>query len=183
MSSSHPPEKTGSQSGPPTNIIDHAIIALGKVVSLFFVFSAVIIFGEIVARYVFNSPTFWVHETTIFVGALLFVFGGSYCVARDKHIRIVILYDYVSARMRRRLDILISTLCLISTGTLSWAAWQVLERAIFTPQGAFRMETSGSAWNPPFPAIIKGFLFMMLCIMTLQFFLHLLHHIRRTPND
>ena len=51
------------------------------------------------------------------------------------------------------------------------------------PDGNFRMETSGSAWDPIFPALIKLSLFLALLLMTVQSICQLVHHIRRTPND
>lgn len=166
-------DEPGSDIGGPVGGLDRLIVSIGHVLSLFFLVSAVIIVWEIIARYVFNSPTFWVHETTTLICALLFAYGGSHCIARDKHIRIVIFYDAASKAVRRWLDIVISVLCVIYSGGLAWAGWLVVEKSIFTPQGVFRMETSGSAWDPPFPAITKMFLFLMLTVMLVQFVLHL----------
>ncbi len=166
----------------PMNAVDRAIIRLGNVLSYMFIASAIVIAYEIVARYAFNSPTKWAHETTILLGATLFSYGGSYCAACDRHIRIVLLYGAVSPKAKRRLDIVISGLCALSAATLTWAGWLVLEKAIFAPDGTFYMETSGSAWDPPFPAITKAFLFLMLAIVTLQFVLHFIGHLRRKPD-
>ena len=162
-----------SEDRDPVNGLDRLIISVGHALSLFFLVSAIIIVWEIIARYVFNSPTFWVHETTTLICAILFAYGGSYCVARDKHIRVVFFYDAVPPGMRRWLDVLISLLCILYAAGLSWAGWLVVEKSIFTPKGALRLETSGSAWDPPFPAFIKMFLFLMLSVMLIQFVLGL----------
>lgn len=159
--------------------LDRAILHMGHAISLLFFFSCLIIMIEIVARYVFNSPTFWVHETTTLVCALLFAYGGIHCMANNKHIRIGLIYDTVSDRVRRYLDILISFLLLLFALILAYAAGQVAYESLYTPWGAFHMETSGSAWDPPFPAIIKSFLFLVLFVMVIQTALHLVYHIRR----
>nr|WP_321445931.1 TRAP transporter small permease [uncultured Cohaesibacter sp.] len=159
--------------------LDRAIIQVGRALSLLFFASCLIIMIEIVARYVFNSPTFWVHETTTLLCALLFAYGGIHCMANNKHIRIGLIYDTVSAKMRRYLDILISFLLMIYALILAYAAGLVAYESLYTPWGAFRMETSGSAWDPPFPAIIKSFLFLVLAVMVIQTALHLVYHIRR----
>ncbi len=172
------PIAPGSEGRGPVSGLDRLIIHIGHVLSVFFLVSAIIIVWEIIARYVFNAPTFWVHETTTLICALLFAYGGSYCVAKDKHIRIVILYDAVSPAMRRWLDVLISLLCILYAAGITWAGWLVVERSIFTPQGTLRFETSGSAWDPPFPAYTKMFLFLMLAVMLLQFILHLFASLR-----
>ncbi len=166
----------------PGGWLDDLIVKVGNAASFFYLVSAVIIMWEIIARYVFNAPTYWAHETTILVCALLYAYAGSHCLARNKHIRIVILYDAVSPKIRRWLDVIISGLCVIFTVGLAWGGWLVMGKAIFTPQGEFRMETSGSAWDPPFPAITKMFLFFMLSIMLVQFILHFISYLRSDKN-
>ena len=73
--------------------LDKAIVWLGKRLSLVFAAIVVVSFYEIVRRYVFDSPTLWVHETVTFAGATLFVIGGLYALATDRHVRIVLIYD------------------------------------------------------------------------------------------
>jgi len=162
--------------------LDRVIARGGQVVSLLFLFSGAIIVFEIFARYVLNSPTTWVHETTTFVCALCFAYGGAYCLARNKHIRIVIIYDQVSKRARRILDIILSSIGVVFGTTLSIAAWDLVEKSFFAPWGDFRMETSGSAWDPTFPAWTKLALFLALVTMSIQFILHVIHHIKRNPD-
>jgi C4-dicarboxylate transporter DctQ subunit len=162
--------------------LDRLVARGGQTVSLLFLLSGGIIVFEVVARYVFDSPTAWVHETTTFICALCFAYGGSYCLARDKHIRIVIIYDHISARARRVLDVILSLLGVVLGAALSYAAWTMVQKSFFAPWGDFRMETSGSAWDPTFPAWTKLALFVALLVMTVQFVLHTIHHIKREPD-
>ena len=137
--------------------------ALGLVASM------LILIQEVILRYVFNSPTIWAHETTVFLCATAFVFGGILCASRDRHIRVVLIYDILPPRIRRLFDIVISTVCALSAGAFAWAAWQMVKRAAWRPDGSFRLETSGSAWNPPYPGILKILLMIALAVMAMQF--------------
>jgi len=166
----------------PLNRIDGWIIATGQLLSGVFLISAGIIFFEIIARYVFNSPTSWVHETTTLLCALLFAFGGSHCLAKNSHIRIGLVYEAVSPKIRRYLDIFISFMTMLLMATMSYAAWILTEKSLFTPWGEFRPETSGSAWDPPLPATVKTFLLLILLLMLLQSTLPFIHPLRR-PSD
>lgn len=139
------------------------VFAAGIVVSM------AILVQEVVLRYVFNAPTIWAHETTIFLCASAFVYGGLYCASRNSHIRVVVVYDYVPKPVRRVLDVVISLICAFSAAFFAWAAWLMVERAIFAPDGSVRFERSGSAWNPPFPALLKLFLLSVLIMLTIQF--------------
>ncbi len=166
----------------PQTRLDNWILSTGRVLSALFLVSAIIIFFEIIARYVFNSPTFWVHETTTLLCALLFAYGGSHCLAKNAHIRIGLIYDVVSPKVRRYLDIFISFMTMLLMATMSYAAWILTEKSLFTPWGEFRPETSGSAWDPPLPATVKTFLLLILLMMLLQSTLHFIIHLRRDSD-
>ncbi|WP_417259947.1 TRAP transporter small permease subunit [Celeribacter sp.] len=153
----------------PSDFFAAGVLWLGKFFSLLFLLSMTILIFEVVMRYVFHSPTKWVHETTIFICAICFVFGGLHAVSRDGHIRIVLIYDYLGPKIRRRVDIAIYTVCALSTAMFSYAIWPTVFGSFFAPSGEFRMITSGSAWNPPFPALLRAFLFLALVAMTIQF--------------
>ncbi|MEH6405399.1 MAG: TRAP transporter small permease [Sneathiella sp.] len=156
---------------------------IGVVFAIGFLLSMAVLIYEIFMRHLFNAPTLWAHETTTFLCATGFVFGGLYCAAHNKHIRVVPLYDNVGPKIRRWLDVTIYSICAISTGFFSYAAWSGVERAIFTPNGNFRLETSGSAWNPPTPALLKIFLFVILVGLTIQFVLFAVAHLRAKPKS
>ena len=155
--------------------LDRLVDKGGRWVSYLILISFGIIVYEVFARYVFGAPTIWSHETTTLLCAISFAYGGSYCLARNSHIRIVILYNQVSPRVRRYLDLFNASVGLLWGGMLVYAAYTLVKQSWFTPWGEFRMETSASAWDPPFPALIKAFLMLTLIIMTMQFLLQLIH--------
>jgi len=174
MNSSDSGALRASDNHQPITSLDKLIIKVGDLLSLIFLFSACIIIFEIVMRYVFNAPTIWVHETTTLLCAICFMYAGSYCLACNRHIRIGIIYDLVSDKVRHKLDIFISLFGLLYMLALSWAAYEVAQKSLFAPWGDFRMETSGSAWDPALPAIIKSALFAVVVLMLLQYLLHLI---------
>ncbi len=154
---------------PHSGALGRIINAIGIVFAIGILISAGILVIEIFLRYALNAPTIWAHETVIFLTASAFVYGGLYVVARNTHIRVVLIYDYLPKPIRRYFDIAISMICFLASGMFAWAAWKGVERAIWTPAGDFRLETSGSAWNPPTPGLLKVFLLFILIIMTVQF--------------
>lgn len=153
------------------------IFAVGIVASM------LVLIQEVVLRYLFNAPTIWAHETTVFLCAAAFVYGGLYCTTRNAHIRVVLLYDLAKGRVRRLLDAFISLICMVASAFFAWAAWQMVERAIFRPDGSIYFETSGSAWNPPYPAFLKLFLLAVLGVMALQFLVLTFNHARAIFSD
>jgi len=142
------------------------------------VLSMVILLNEVVLRYLFNAPTIWAHETTIFLCGAAFLYGGLYCTARDRHIRVVLIYDALPDRARRMLDVVISLICMVASGFFAFAAWLMVQKAAFRPDGSFRLERSGSAWDPVYPGLIKVFLLIVLGIMTVQFLILAVNYAR-----
>lgn len=164
---------------PESGIFGKAVNAAGLIFAIGILVAAGLLFYEVVMRYVFNAPTRWVHETVVFLSALAFVYGGLYAAAIDKHIRVVIFYDRLSSGMKRVFDVAISLICLVASLFFAWAAWLSVERAAWTPQGDFRLETSGSAWNPPYPGLLKIFLFVTLVLLVVQFAIFTVNYLRK----
>lgn len=154
---------------PEAGPLGRAVNAIGALFALAILASAAILILEVVLRYGLNRPTIWAHETVIFLTATSFVFGGLFVAARDGHIRVVLIYDALPPRLRRAFDVAISVANAAACAAFAWAAWSVLQRAAWTPAGDFRLETSGSAWNPPTPGLLKLFLLVILVVMAIQF--------------
>lgn len=166
--------------------LDRIITNLTKFLAwaIFLAFAITVI--EVISRYVFDSPTYWAHESTSFLIASVFLIGGPIALARDKHIRVRMIYDSVGPAKRRILDIVNSILALVFFGGLSYAAWIMVNKSWFTPTGEMRLEGTGTSWNPPTPALLK--LFVLICVATMfvQTLLHLIAAIRRDvpkPSD
>ena len=163
------PDRIDHGAAPESGALGRFINSLGVVFAIGILASAGILFLEVILRYGLNKPTVWAHETVIFLNACAFVFGGLYVAARDGHIRVVLIYDQLKGPLRRIFDIIISIINMIAAAFFAWAAWQSLVRAVWTPAGDIRLETSGSAWDPPTPGLLKVFLFVVLCVMAVQF--------------
>ena len=134
---------------------------------------------EVISRYVFNSPTFWAHESTTFLIAAIFLIGGPIALARDKHIRVRMIYDAVSPAARRWLDIVNSIIAMIFFAGLAYAGWIMSWKATHSPTGEIHLEGTGTSWNPPTPAMLKLLVLACVALMFVQSLLHLIKAIRR----
>lgn len=163
--------------------LDRVVAGSSRIFSwaIFAAFAIAVI--EIFARYVFNKPTFWAHETTTFLIAAIFLVGGPIALARDRHIRVRVIYDAVSPQRRRWLDILNSSIALVFFAGLAYAGWIMSSKAVFTPTGEIRLEGTGTAWNPPTPALLKMLVLFCVALMFVQTLLHLISAIRRKVPD
>ena len=150
----------------------------GYVFAAGIVLAAGILLLEVFLRYFLNRPTIWAHETTVFLCGAAFVFGGLYCTCRDSHIRVVLLYDHFGPRLRRVADVAISLVSALAAAFFAYAAWHMVLRAVVTPSGAIRLETTGSAWSPPTPALIKIFVLVVMVLLVVQFLILAFNHAR-----
>jgi TRAP-type C4-dicarboxylate transport system permease small subunit len=167
----------------PKTGLDRAVDRLGNWICYLFLIGAAISFYEVVMRYVFGAPTRWVHETTVLLVAVGFAYGGAYALARDSHIRIGLIYNWVSPKTRRYLDILNTVLMLLFLIGIGYAALGFVEKSLFAPGGGLRLEGSGTAWNPPFPPIVKSVLLLCIALMAVQTILHLIRAVRGEGED
>lgn len=159
--------------------LDRVIAGSTKILAWAIFAAFVITVIEVFARYLFNSPTFWAHESTTFLIAATFLIGGPIALARDKHIRVRMVYDAVSPARRRILDIVNSVIALIFFAGLAYAGWIMVGKSWFSPAGELRLEGTGTSWNPPTPALLKMLVLVAVVIMFVQTLLHLIAAIRR----
>ena len=154
------------------NPIDRLSKAVGEAVSYVFLASVAIISYEVVARYFFNAPTIWAHESTIALTAIGFVFGGAYTMQRRGHIAITIVYSLFPARFRKGLDVFNVLVELFYLSLLFYAGWIVAGKSWEV------METSASAWNQPTPVLLKTVLVIGTGLMIVQALVHLAQALR-----
>ena len=50
---------------------------------------------EVIARFVFNSPTNWVHESMFLMFGMQYMLAGAYAYREDQHVRVDVLYSQV----------------------------------------------------------------------------------------
>jgi len=152
-------------------------VLTGRWVSYFYIAIVAITGFEVVMRYFFLSPTIWVHETSMMLGSSAFLIGGIYVLRSNDHIRITFLYEICPPRGRWWLDRLANLICAAYLGLLAWSAYGVMRLS-------WRFgETTGTAWDPPLPIILKTVLFAVAVIMALTCALRTFGLARPTPAE
>lgn len=126
---------------------------------------AVLIVYEVIARYVFKSPTYWAFEISYMLMGACFLLAMGLCMQLRKHIRVDFLYDHLSDKNRAVIDLLGYVVFLLPM--LAWCSWGLW---VYFLEAYKVNEVSGeSAWNPliwPFKFSF-AFGFYLLGIQTL----------------
>jgi TRAP-type C4-dicarboxylate transport system permease small subunit len=178
-----------TQDGQPLSLLDIWIVKIGNVIGWLYFVAVIISVLEVVLRYGFNRPTSWAHETTLMLVGIGMLWGGAYCMAEDRHIRVTVVRDAMPFGVRRIVDLMVATLNLLFCAGLAWAGYVMAQKALFDPTGAFRLQRSGSAFNSPSPAVVKSVLFLVVILMTIQALQQLWRRIKalsaapREPDD
>ena len=73
-------ESDSHQTSKQPDFLSSMVEKLSSVLSFAFPVAMAVLIFEVLLRYLFNSPTIWGHETSIFLCALSFIWGGLYCV-------------------------------------------------------------------------------------------------------
>lgn len=100
--------------------------AIGNVVKYLLLFMAVTMTMDVIARYVFNSPTVWIFEmckhAMLYVGAL----GGGYTLMVNGHVKVDVVYLTLSVRARAVLDIITSALFFVFIIVMIWKCAELM---------------------------------------------------------
>ena len=117
---------------------------------------------EVFVRYVLFQPTLWANELSLWLAGIVYLIGGIYAMRVRSHIRIVMLYDYVSRRTQRIFD-------LIGVIVLVLYVIALVKGGIPDASRAFlKWERFGTAWDPPIPAVLKLLILISMILITLQ---------------
>ena len=97
---------------------------------------------EVVARTLLDRPTTWSNETVIYVSAVAYLLAGAYAHLHQRHVRIDLIYERLSPKLRVRLDLFTFVFFVVYVGILVWVgsrmAWDSINQG----------ETTGTPWNP-----------------------------------
>jgi TRAP-type C4-dicarboxylate transport system permease small subunit len=152
----------------PTSTFNYYIIRFGEYWAWLAFLSVLVSTYEVIVRYVFNSPTSWGHELTTFINAIFIAYGCIYTEARSRHVKVNWIYENAGKKLKQGLDLLRSIILMIfATGT-GYGFYIFSKKAIIDTDGNFYLETSGTSWNPPFPAFGKTFFLIVMILLFCQ---------------
>lgn len=105
--------------------IDKTSEYAGKAVWFLVIVVTVVLLREVIARYIFNSPSIWAYEVSQQLCAMYYLIGGAYCLRYKGHIAVDILKNRFSIRGRAILDIITSTFFFCFVIVLVWKGMEL----------------------------------------------------------
>ena len=117
------------------NWIDRLSLFCGEFVAYWAVIAVFVYYYEVIARYVFGSPTNWAHEAMYLMFGMQYLIAGSYAMLTESHVRVDIFYAPLTRPKKAWVDLLTSIFFFIFAGTLLVTSWIFAMDAIAVPSG------------------------------------------------
>jgi TRAP-type mannitol/chloroaromatic compound transport system permease small subunit len=130
----------------------------GKIASYMMPILAFIVVYEVGARYIFDAPTIWVYDTSLFLFGYIAALGGAYAQQKNAHINVDILYLSVSPKAKNIFNVFSFTLGIFFLIIIFYVSIGKFEEAI---ELDYRRQ---SEWAPP-----MWHFWVMLCIASSLF--------------
>ncbi len=117
------------------NWIDRLSLYAGEFVSYWAVIAVFVYYYEVIARYVFNSPTSWAHESMYLMFGMQYLIAGSYAMLTEAHVRVDIFYAPLTRPKKAWADLATSVFFFIFAGTLLVTSYIFAFNSIAVPSG------------------------------------------------
>jgi TRAP-type mannitol/chloroaromatic compound transport system permease small subunit len=117
--------------------IDRVVRTAGEWTAYWAVLAVFAYYYEVVGRYVFNSPTNWVHESMFLMFGMQYMLAGAYAYRDETHVRVDIVYSRLSARGKAICDVITSAFFFLFTGTMLWTGWRFASDSIAVGEHSF----------------------------------------------
>lgn len=145
---------------------------IGRAVSWMCLAMMAVLALEISARYLFNSPTSWAHETTTMLYGTFCILAGVYTHRHHGHVRSEAVYHLFPARGRAVLDVITGGIGLVVFAVFFYVAWEFAYDSWVSNE-----HSSKSTWAPPiYP--FKSVLPLAVGLMWLQSLVHFIRDVR-----
>jgi len=147
-------------------IIDKIIMWLGKGASYMMPVLAFIVVYEVIARYLFDAPTIWAYDLSLFLFGYIAALGGAYAQQQRAHINVDILYLSVSPKVKNIFNIISYSLGIFFLVIIFYMSISKFHEAI---EFDYRRQ---SEWAPP-----MWHFWVMLCTASVLFIAQLVRDI------
>jgi TRAP-type mannitol/chloroaromatic compound transport system permease small subunit len=120
-----------------TDWIETINVKAGEYVAWWSLIAVFVYYYEVLARFVFNSPTNWVHESMFLMFGMQYMLSGAYAYREDQHVRVDVIYAKFSPRGKAIADIVTSVFFFIFIGTMLVTGYRFAADAVNVGEHSF----------------------------------------------
>lgn len=149
----------------------------GRTVSWCSLFLVLVTFVVVVLRYVFDSGSIALQETSIYFHACVFLIGMAYTMQQDAHVRVDIFYSRFSSETKAWVDLFGAVFLLLPFMLfISWISWKYIADSWSVFEG------SREAGGLPGVFLLKSLILVMTGLLSLQTFAQIGRNIQTILN-
>ena len=156
--------------------IDRIAMFIGRVTMLLIAIVVCVMMYEVILRYVFERPTLWANEMSLWLAGFVFILAGFYAMQQRSHIRIYLLYDMFPRSVQRICDTVSTVLIVGFAFFLVYGGYGEAKAKML------RWETFGTAFDPPIPATLKPLVLIVVILVAIQSVLNLIADWNKEPE-
>ena len=156
--------------------IDRIAMFIGRVTMLLIAIVVCVMMYEVILRYVFERPTLWANEMSLWLAGFVFILAGFYAMQQRSHIRIYLLYDMFPRSVQRICDTVSTVLIVGFAFFLVYGGYGEAKAKML------RWETFGTAFDPPIPATLKPLVLIVVTLVAIQSVLNLIADWNKEPE-
>ena len=127
------------------NLFDRFTTFIGRVTMVMIALMVSVMLYEVMLRYVFERPTLWANELSLWMAGFVFLFAGFYAMQQRSHITIFLAYDMMPRWLQRACDVFSTFLILLFAAGIIYGGFGEARDQFL------RWETFGTAFDPPIP--------------------------------
>ena len=158
--------------------IDRVALFFGRLTMILIISMTMIMLYEVFLRYVFEAPTLWANELTLWIAGFVFLLSGFYAMQQRCHIRIFLLYDIMPRWVQHVFDAVSVVLIWVFAFFLVYGSF----RQVFITK-FYKWEMFGTAFDPPIPATLQPMVLIMVTLIALQAAINLVCDWNREPAE
>lgn len=144
---------------------------IGKLTSFFAILAQaalaliiLMVFHEVVARYVFTKPTVFSVEISEYLLVFSAFMSAGWILQKDRHVSMEVVYSLLPKKIRLILDIITSLVVMLFCVILTWKGWTTVEMA-YLGEYHSSSEVNAPLWIPyafiPIGALMLGLQFIV----------------------
>lgn len=157
------------------SVVKAGNMILGYISGLGILVMSAMLTYEVVLRYLFNSPTIWVQEVSVYVFMWTMLAGASYTLMLGKHVRIDLVFDQFPPKVQMVLDVITNGIGALFSAVVTFQAYEMIVSSLrFNKVSATMLRVP--IW------ILQLSLFLGFLLLTLQFLLMMVQHFQELKS-
>jgi len=138
---------------------------LERLCTVLFLFMAIILFVQVVLRYLFADSLFWAEEAARYAMVWLIFLGSVMAACQGAHTRIGFFVDLLPEGPRRYVESGVTLLCALTCAAIAWYGITVVNVAMMSKSPAMRLPLGYVFSAAPICCAVMAVIFLIRAVL------------------